>query len=274
MEAEGAVQERSEHRYLSTMAVMLVAALVIGTWLRYTPAGLLGKADAIGYAVCHRIDLRSFHLGVRQLPLCSRCSGMYLGTLLAIGYHLATGRGKAGLNPRRPLLIAFGAFGVAFAVDGLNSYLHFFPGAPGLYSPTNTLRLVTGTLLGLVLGTLVYAGFNQTVWRQWRREPVLASFRQLAGLLVLAGLLIAAMLSGNDLILYPLALLSSLGVVGLLSAVYSMLALIVLRRENRADSWYALVIPVALGLTLAMLQISAIDLGRYLATGTWSGFNL
>jgi uncharacterized membrane protein len=274
MQVDHALPDSTIRRYLPTAGVLLIAGLVLGTWWIYTPGGLLGKADAIGYAVCHRIDLRSFHMGVRQLPLCSRCSGMYLGTLLAMGYYLGLGRGKAGLNPARPLLIVLGVFGLAFAVDGLNSYLHFFPGAPGLYTPTNTLRLITGTLLGLGMGTVVFAGFNQTVWKDWRPEPVLRSFKELAGLLILAALLVLAILSGNDLILYPLALLSSLGVVVVLTCVYAMLALILVRRENRATHGYALVIPLAIGFTLAMLQISVIDLGRYLATSTWAGFSL
>ena len=66
---------------------LVIAAVVVVLWLIYTPEGLLGKADAIGYAVCHRIDLRSFHLGDRQLPLCVRCSGMYLGALLGLAYQ-------------------------------------------------------------------------------------------------------------------------------------------------------------------------------------------
>jgi hypothetical protein len=54
------------------LIIAFIAVLLAGLWA--TPPGLLGKADAIGYAVCHRIDLRSFHLGDRQLPLCARCT--------------------------------------------------------------------------------------------------------------------------------------------------------------------------------------------------------
>ena len=55
-------------------------------WLLTTPPGILGKADAVGYAVCHRIDLRSFHIQGRQMPLCARCTGMYLGAMLGLLY--------------------------------------------------------------------------------------------------------------------------------------------------------------------------------------------
>jgi hypothetical protein len=61
---------------VSSWRLLIVTAfgLVLLGWLINTPAGLLGKADAIGYAVCHRIDLRSFFIGERQFPLCMRCS--------------------------------------------------------------------------------------------------------------------------------------------------------------------------------------------------------
>ena len=42
--------------------LVLAAVIIVTVWLAKTPDGLLGKADAIGYAVCHRIDARSFHL--------------------------------------------------------------------------------------------------------------------------------------------------------------------------------------------------------------------
>ena len=262
-----------EHR-LPGVALVLVAILVIGLWLYATPGGLLGKADAIGYAVCHRIDLRSFHLGERALPLCSRCTGMYLGAMLTFAYLGGFQRRRAGLYPSRPILAILVLFGVAFAVDGINSYLHFFPAAPHLYEPSNTMRLITGTLMGVVLGALVLPGFNQTVWRAWRREPVLRSGRDLGLLLAMAAGLILLVLTGNPLVLYPLALLSSLGVLLLLATVYTMLVLILFRKENQISSRRQLVFPLLAGLTFAMAQIALLDLGRYLLTGTWGGFSL
>ena len=58
--------------------------VVICIWGYFTPAGLLGKMDAIAYAVCHRIVQRSFSLGDRPLPLCARCTGMHLGAFFGL----------------------------------------------------------------------------------------------------------------------------------------------------------------------------------------------
>jgi uncharacterized membrane protein len=250
------------------------AALVVAAWLLLTPSGLLGKADAIGYAVCHRIDLRSFHLGTRALPLCARCSGMYLGAVGAVGGLLALGRRRAGGFPRGFLLGLFGLFAVAWAADGLNSYLALIPGAPHVYEPSNVLRLVTGSLMGLSLGTLVFAGFSQNAWRDWSPEPAVRSGRHLAALLLVAGAAVLLVLSDNPLVLYPLALISALGVVLVLTMVYTVVTLLVLRRENRAERWSDLALPVGIGLALAFVQIGLLDLIRYTLTGTWAGFSL
>jgi uncharacterized membrane protein len=255
------------------MAVVL-ASLLFGAWLLLTPGGLLGKADAIGYAVCHRIDLRSFHLGERALPLCARCSGTYLGVLVALGTLLALGRGRAGRFPRWPILALFGVFGLVFAIDGLNSYLHFFPNAPHVYEPSNALRLISGMLLGLGMGVLVYTGFNQAVWKEWQPRPALQGWRDVAVLLAAAAGMVLLVLWENPLVLYPLAIASAAAVLGLLTVVYTVMAVIVLRRENRASGWRELALPGVLGFSLALAQIAAIDWIRFAATQTWNGFVL
>ena len=251
---------------LPRLVVLLLAGTVIGLWLAATPSGLMGKADAISYAVCHRIGLRSFHLGDRPLPLCARCTGMYLGALLTLIYY-ALVRPRAGLYPTRRLVAVFVLFGFAWALDGLNSYMHLFPSAPHLYQPSNILRIITGSLIGIALATLVYPVFNQTMWREWRHEPVLRSLWELAKLLMLAAGLVGLVITENPLILYPMALLSSFSVLVLLALIYSTMSLTILRLDNRADSWRDLPLPLIAGLTLGIIQIAMLSLGRYLLTG-------
>lgn len=257
---------------LKGLVVLAVGLLLVG-WLLNTPAGLLGKADAIGYAVCHRIDVRSFHLGDRPVPLCARCSGMYLGAVLGLIYQSVLRQRRAGTPPWR-VLLPLGALVLAFGVDGLNSYLHFFPGAPGLYEPQNWLRLLTGTGMGIVMSVALYLAFNQTVWKDWDRRPALDGIGPLVGLLALAVILDLVILTENPLILYPLALISAAGVMLILSMVYTMVWLMVLRMENRFQSIVQLFLPLTGGFGMALLQIAILDFVRYLFTGTWDGFHL
>ena len=107
------------------LLVIAVSLLFIG-WLLNTPSGLLGKADAIGYAVCHRIDLRSFHIGDRQVPLCARCTGMFLGAMLGLCYQSYIGQKRSGAPPAQVIVVLV-IFVFAFILDGLNSYVSLIP---------------------------------------------------------------------------------------------------------------------------------------------------
>jgi len=250
------------------------AALAFFSWLMNTPAGLLGKADAIGYAICHRIDSHSLHIGNQAFPLCARCTGIYLGALLGIVTLAVTGRGRAGGLPPWKIVAVLGGFIALMGFDGVNSYLTLFPGLPHLYEPQNWLRLVTGTLNGLALGIMIYPVFNQTLWRNWTNQRVLAGFRELGGLLVLAAIVIGLVLSDNVAVLYPLALLSVVGVVVLLTLLDTILLLMVIRRENRVEHWTGIITPLLAGFTLAIMQIGLVDAVRFSIFHTWSGLTL
>lgn len=268
------VAERIRAIPWSRLAVPASALILLGIWARLTPEGVLGKADAIGYAVCHRIDARSFHLGDRPLPLCSRCTGMYLGAAASLIGFQAFGRQGAGKYPSGKMRIGLGIFVAAFLLDSVNSMAQLYPGLPHLYLPRNEVRLATGLLGGIALGTYVYAAFQQTVWKVWRSEPALRGGRDLAILLGVAGVLFVAVTSENPLVLYPLAIASGLSVLGLLTIVFGVLTLTLTRRENQMTLWRGLTLPLAGGLALALVQIGALDLIRYALTGTWGGFTL
>lgn len=251
-------------------AAVILVGLILGTWLYFTPAGLLGKADAVGYAVCHRISERSFHLDDRAVPLCVRCSGMYLGAFTGVLFQLGAKK-KGGFPPRKfyPLM---GLFILAFGVDGLNSYLHLFPNMPSLYEPQHWSRLLTGTLMGINIALIIYPTFNQTVWQEYDYSPAISRWRDLIAI-ILAGLVVSALaFTELSLLLYPLALISALTVVLLLTSVYSVLWILLLKRENTFTGWKSVFPVVLFGFGTTLLQIALFDLGRYLLTGSWSGF--
>jgi uncharacterized membrane protein len=261
-------------RRVATIGLVAIAAAIVIAWLWFTPEGVLGKADAIGYAVCHRIAGRSFNIDGRPLPLCARCSGMFLGALLAMVTIAASGRARAaGLPPLRVSLLLLLMLAV-MGVDGINSYLTFFPGAPHLYEPHNWLRLGTGMLAGLAMGAFVMPSFSGTLWQSPDPQPVLGNVKELLALMGLSALFIALILTENGAVLYVLALVSSLAVLVLLAMIQATLWLSLLRRTNRVASWRGLLAPFAAGLVLAVAQVAVIDAARYALTGTWAGFSL
>lgn len=257
---------------LASIFLIVANSLIFLAWLIYTPPGLLGKADAAGYAVCHRIAERSFWIGDRQTPLCARCSGMYLGALLGIGYLSRYGK-RSGM-PSLKVSVILALFLIGFAIDGGNSYLRFFPNAPGLYQPQNWLRLATGTGVGLGIAAMLVPVFHQVVWQTFDNRPALAGLRDLLPLLGLALLLDLAVMSNNPLLLYPLALFSGFGIILILALVYTIVWLMLTKKENRITHFQGLKIAGMAGLLTAMVQIFLLDILRFWITGTWGGFNL
>jgi len=252
--------------------IFIAVGLLLVGWLLNTPAGLLGKADGLGYAVCHRIEARSFHLGERQLPLCARCTGMYLGAMLGLVFQVLTARRHAGMPPWR-VIIFLGALVVAFGVDGLNSYLHLFPGAPSLYEPNNLLRLLTGTGMGLVIALALSPAFNQAVWQVVDPTPAVKGLRNFLIILGLALALDWLVWIENPLLLYLLALVSAAGVLALLTMVYSLFWLIILRKENSYQRLSQMILPLTGGFGTGLAQIALFDLARFVLTGSWDGFH-
>jgi uncharacterized membrane protein len=264
----------SKVRRASSWLLAGLAVLLLGVWLWHTPPGLLGKADAVGYAICHRIDERSFHIGSRQLPLCARCTGTFLGAVLGVAAMLVMRRGRAGRLPPVPVLAALALFIIVMGIDGVNSYLSLLPRLPHLYQPQNWLRLVTGMFEGLALGLLVWPIFNQTFWRVWEDRPAVANLRELGFIAVAAVALIGLVLSDNAWVLYPLALFSAAGVMMMLTLLDTVILVIVTRRENRVENWKAAVLPLLAGATAALVQVAVIDAGRFAIFGTWGGLVL
>jgi uncharacterized membrane protein len=261
--------------------VILALLAVLGGWIPFTPPGLEGKADAIGYAFCHRIGERSFHIGDMQLPFCCRCSGMYLGAMTGLAYLAIRGKKKSGL-PHWSVMVVLGIFLAAFGVDGLNSYIYLikstYPGGlaqiPNIYIPNNTLRLLTGSGMGLGIAAMLTPAFNSSMWADADDHPSLPglkSFLPLVGLmLVIDGLV----LTNSPIILYPLALVSVVGVMVMLTMVYSMLWAMLTRQENTYTRLPQMWMALLAGLTIAMLQVAAIDYLRFWITGTWGAFPL
>jgi uncharacterized membrane protein len=209
---------------LSNWLVPLAALAIVAGFLYIAPPGILGKADALGYAVCHRIEERSFHVDGRQLPLCARCSGMYLGAVLGLVFLSLTYRRNAGTPPKAVIAILI-LFGLAFAVDGGNSYLYLMKSVyggklsfiPSLYVPNNTLRLLTGSGAGLAMAVAVFVSLNLTLWKDWDNQPVLGKPRDFGILVALTLLMDLLVLPEWPMVMYPAAFISAGGVLHLLT---------------------------------------------------------
>jgi len=144
-------------------AIAWAALLPIATWLATRAhASTLTHLSAlavyiVGAAVCHQKPERSFHLWGAQLPVCARCTGIYLGAALAV--MLARRREPAGVQPQRAALrtpaadpARVRAVMIACAIPTAATLL--FEWTTGIM-PANPIRFAAGLPIGAVVSWLV-----------------------------------------------------------------------------------------------------------------------
>jgi|SRR5687768_2914653 len=108
---------------------------------------------AAGSVICHQLPERSFFLDGRQLPVCARCTGLYLaGAAGVLGWCLW----KAGRGWRRfhvpPHLALASVLGAA-----VPTALSYFTGVGGIWDGSNLTRALLAVPLGLTAGAVVAA---------------------------------------------------------------------------------------------------------------------
>lgn len=248
---------------------VLGALLVLGVFLWPTVAPL-DKANLIGYAICHQIPERSFHMGGHRLPLCARCTGTYLGAAVGFAAIALLGRWRGGEMLPTWMVILMGAFVASMGFDGLNSYLDLVIGRPLLYQPQNWLRAATGTLNGIALSMIVTPILNVTLWARPAPTRPLRNGWELLGVVAAAGALVALVQTEPAWLLYPVGLITTAGVLWMLTAVNTMILMIATRQDGQASTWQQVAPAFLGGLVAALIELAAIGTARYLLTGSLS----
>jgi len=112
-----------------------------------------------GSAVCHGLAERSLSAGGVPLPLCARCTGLYLGFFVTFIY-LGVKKRLSGNKPPGLIFLSAAVFGIcALMIDGITSYA-------GVRDSNNLLRLITGVLCGAPLPVLFTLAANFTPEKQ------------------------------------------------------------------------------------------------------------
>lgn len=108
---------------------------------------------AIGSVICHQLPDRSFYLDGQQLPVCARCTGLYLSG--AAGF-LAWWIAKAARRWRPIALVPRRAIAIV-AVAAAPTVVSFASGVLGVWDGSNVTRAVLAVPLGLAAGAVVAA---------------------------------------------------------------------------------------------------------------------
>ena len=85
---------------------------------------------------------------------------------------------------------------------------------------------------------------------------------------------ILLVLTERPVFLWVFGLISTLGVLLMLTMIGTVTFLSITHFDRNALIWRHMAIPLLAGLTLAFIELGAMDLLRYVLTGTWNGFPL
>jgi hypothetical protein len=126
--------------------------------------GLAVAAYSVGHLICHQLPARSFHLWGAALPVCARCSGIYVGAAIAALVRASRFGGQA---QDRGLLSGLSAAARRAKADGhagprIVLLLAFLPTAATLVfewttglTPANWIRALAGIPLGVAVAWAV-----------------------------------------------------------------------------------------------------------------------
>lgn len=202
-----------------------VAYIVVLAGLAFLPgASLMDRLRALDGGVCAQLPTHSYFPDNDQLPLCARCTGMYLGFACTFLFLWARGRLRSAELPGKWVAIILGLAVLFLAEDGFNSLFNDL-GLPHLYQPLNWLRLATGFGTGAAMAAFIIPVANTLIWRHEDERSSFASLRQLALLVPVLLLAFAAVNSQTSILLYPIAVLSTAGLVMALSLVNTVFIL-------------------------------------------------
>jgi len=129
--------------WLLVLAIaMLAVLLIVGA-----PLAVANGHNALAFVMyatfrklCHQLPERSFFIAGHQFAVCARCTGLYLGFMLAVLFYPLVRQLRATEAPRRQWLFIAA---VPMALDvGLN--------ALGVWENTHSSRFLTGLILSVV----------------------------------------------------------------------------------------------------------------------------
>lgn len=121
--------------------------------------------NILGFSVCHQLSARSLSVGNVVLPVCSRCSGIYIGFTITAVILFIMFRNKENDLPPPYALIILGLFFLSTIIDGIASNF-------GLYNTNNNLRFITGFLCGSSIMTIIFPVFIFQYYKRSKKEKI------------------------------------------------------------------------------------------------------
>lgn len=245
------------------LPIPLIVAITAGLFL-LAPWSLETKAFAALHGLCAQRPSHSFVFGDRTLPFDARMTGIYAGFLVSMLYLTQCGRLSGAKLPSLPIMVAFGLFVTAMAVDGANSLLlDLLMWHP--YEPNNGLRLGTGLLAGISLAVVIAYLLATTLWKERSNNPaIVTSWGEIAALVVLQVPVIGIVLSERTWFYVPITLLLLSAAVLVLASLAFVSVVLVEYGDGAFTRSAEMQRPAVIALVIALTVMGTIAAGRFL----------
>ena len=148
------------------------------------------------------------------------------------------------------------------ALDGTQALLYDM-GVLRLYVPNPSLRLGTGLAAGVGVAMLLVPLTNQALWRRPRTDqPVFSGWKDVAGVAAAQATLFALTLSNWPATLLPLSLFNSVAILTIVTALMTLVLVLIARRAGRFAGWHSAVGYFGGGFLLTALFIAVMAVAR------------
>lgn len=132
---------------VAAIPIVILSAATLCTWAIASGASMRWRA--LFRVMCHGIVTRCLTLFDVPMPICARCTGIYLGLLAGLVAFLAV-PWVAEKTMRMVSIVAV----MPLALDGLSQLA-------GLRESTNPLRIATGMAAGMAFGMWVLSAVER-----------------------------------------------------------------------------------------------------------------
>jgi len=131
---------------LDIVWTMIVVLIFLAPYLASIDSPFAGLIYLFFKPTCHQMASRSFSLWRHQLPVCARCTGIWI-SLMIFGYIGTILLFAEKIKPLKLYGFAIGL--IPLAIDGSTQLI-------GLWKSNNILRLTTGAISGAVIIWFIY----------------------------------------------------------------------------------------------------------------------
>lgn len=206
--------------------------------------------QSAGDGLCHQYPDRTLVALGLYYPVCARCTGIYLGFIVALPVLFAVYRGQQRRGSFRWLFYLIAAIASAGMLFDVVSAQY------GVRETSNLIRLITGVTFGGSLGAVAYLMLVDSLAKTSVNRPVLGDFRGLGWWL---GSLAATVLVTYYIlpVMGPVGpVLTALAIVATFSSVATVFVGLNPRFRNSVDAPRTALVPSAVGLAVGVAAIA------------------